>query len=205
MRALLVIDVQYDFMPGGGLAVPNGDEIVPLVNRLMDRFDHVVLTQDWHPRGHSSFASSHAKEPFEMVEMEYGEQILWPDHCIQGSRGAALHADLKVERAELILRKGFNPQIDSYSAFFENDGRTPTGLTGYLREREIESLYLVGLAFDFCVHWSAVDGREQGFEVVVVEDAARAIDTEGSLERARMRMGDAGVRLIPARDVPAAA
>lgn len=202
MQALLVVDVQYDFVPGGNLAVPRGDEIIPVVNPLMDRFEHVLLTQDWHPAGHSSFASSHAdKESFGFIEMDYGKQILWPDHCVQGSRGAELHEDLNVDRAELIIRKGFRPEIDSYSAFFENDRTTPTGLSGYLRERGIDVLYIAGLALDFCVHWSAVDGREQGFDVVVVVDASRPIDTEGSLREAMTNMHEAGVRLVSANDV----
>ncbi len=197
MDALLVIDVQHDFCPGGALAVPGGDEVVPVINDLARQFDHVLLTQDWHPRGHLSFASSHrGKRPYETIRTEYGEQVLWPDHCLQGTHGAALHSALSVAHAELILRKGFRKAIDSYSAFFENDRRTPTGLAGYLRERSIDTLYLAGLALDFCVGWSAVDGRRLGFEVYVVEEAARAIDTGGSLERARREMQAAGVELI---------
>ena len=204
MRALLVTDVQNDFCPGGGLAVPNGDEIVPLVNSIANDFDHVLFTQDWHPAGHLSFASSHeGKEPFDTIELDYGEQILWPDHCVQGTTGAAFHPDLNVDRGELIIRKGFRQQIDSYSAFFENDKRTPTGLTGYLRERGIDTLYLVGLALDFCVHWTAFDGRKQGFDVVVIKDATRAIDTQGSLDHAMRRMQDAGAEITTIDEIRA--
>lgn len=193
MRALLVIDVQNDFLPGGRLAVPDGDEVVPLINDIAEGFEHVLFTQDWHPAGHSSFASSHRdKEPFDRVMLEYGEQILWPDHCIQGSEGAAFPSNLNVRRGELIIRKGFRKEIDSYSAFFENDQDTPTGLTGYLRERGIDTLFLAGLALDFCVHWSAVDGINQGFNVVVLKDATRAIDSDGSLDHAMTRMQEAG-------------
>ena len=197
MEALLVVDVQNDFCPGGNLAVPEGDAIVPTVNRLIDEFDHVLLTQDWHPRAHHSFASSHrGKDPFDTVEMPYGTQILWPDHCIQGTAGADFHPDLNVTAAELIVRKGFRPEIDSYSAFFENDHETPTGLTGYLRERGIDSLCVAGLALDFCVHFSAVDGRRQGLDVRVVQDASRAIDADGSLDRALQQMRDVGVSFV---------
>ena len=195
MRALLVIDMQNDFCPGGALAVPEGDLIVPVINRLMPAFDHVLLTQDWHPKGHQSFASAHeGKQPMETTEMPYGTQVLWPDHCVQGTVGAAFHPDLHTEPAELILRKGFRPEIDSYSAFFENDQETPTGLHGYLQTRGIEHVVLVGLAEDFCVHWSAVDGRTLGYEVTVVEEATRAIDTAGSRAEAREAMTDVGVR-----------
>ena len=206
MRALLVIDVQNDFCPGGALAVPGGDEIVPVVNELIDGFDHVLLTQDWHPEGHHSFASSHdGKEPYDTVEMPYGKQILWPDHCVQDSAGAAFHPELNTTKAELILRKGFRPEIDSYSAFFENDQETPTGLTGYLRERDIDTLYLAGLAADFCVKWSALDGRDQGLAIHVIEDATRGIDTNGSLDRAWQEMDEAGVRVHSSDDVLATA
>jgi nicotinamidase/pyrazinamidase len=206
MRALLVIDVQNDFCPGGALAVPDGDAVVPVINDLMGAFDHVLLTQDWHPDGHQSFASSHAgKEPYDTVEMPYGEQILWPDHCVQGSAGADFHPDLNTTRAELILRKGFRPEIDSYSAFFENDQETPTGLTGYLRERAVDALFIVGLATDFCVKWSALDGREQGFTVHVIEDATRGIDTEGSLAAAWEAMEAAGVDVLSSEDLLQAA
>ncbi|NBC18805.1 MAG: bifunctional nicotinamidase/pyrazinamidase [Bacteroidetes bacterium] len=206
MRALLVIDVQNDFCPGGALPVPEGDVVVPVINELMAAFDHVVLTQDWHPEGHHSFASSHAgKGPYDTVEMDYGEQVLWPDHCVQGTAGADFHPDLNTTRAELIIRKGFRPEIDSYSAFFENDQETPTGLTGYLRERGIDTLVVVGLATDFCVKWSALDGCEQGFTVHVVEDATRGIDTNGSLAAAWDAMHEAGVQVLEAEDLLQAA
>ncbi len=196
MQALIVIDMQNDFCPGGALAVPEGDQIVAPINALMPDFEAVILTQDWHPAGHSSFASAHeGKAPYEMIEMPYGPQVLWPDHCIQGSLGAKFHTELHLDRADLILRKGFNPQIDSYSAFFENDHRTPTGLEGYLRTRGIERLVMVGLALDFCVNFSAVDAAKLGFEVEVREDLCRAIDLEGSLAAAREGMQAAGVRL----------
>jgi nicotinamidase/pyrazinamidase len=202
MRALLIIDLQNDFCPGGALAVPDGDAIVPLVNDLTRRFDHVLQTQDWHPPGHHSFASAHpGKAPYDTVELSYGTQVLWPDHCIQGSGGAAFHPGLDTTPTELILRKGFRRTIDSYSAFYENDHATPTGLTGYLRERGIDTLFLAGLATDFCVKWSAVDGRKEGFRVSVVEDAVRGIDLDGSVARAFDEMEAAGVHLIRSRDV----
>lgn len=198
MRALLIVDLQNDFCPGGALEVPEGDEIVPTVNRLARRFDHVIQTQDWHPEGHQSFASSHRHyAPYDTIEVEYGEQILWPDHCVQGTEGAAFHPDLDTTQADLIIRKGFRPEIDSYSAFYENDGETPTGLAGYLRERGIDTLYLCGLATDFCVKWSAVDGREEGFEVCVIEDATRGIDQDGSVEEAWEEMKESGVEVVP--------
>jgi nicotinamidase/pyrazinamidase len=192
---LVVIDVQNDFCPGGALVVPKGDEIVPLVNRLIERFDHVVLTQDWHPRGHSSFASAHSGQPFTTIRLEYGDQTLWPDHCVQGTSGAEFHHDLVVRDSELVLRKGFRKAIDSYSAFYENDRATRTGLGGYLRDRGLKRLFMCGLATDFCVAWSALDGRREGFPVVVIEDACRAIDLDGSLAAARARMAEAGVVL----------
>ncbi len=195
-KALVVIDLQNDFCPGGTLAVDGGHEIVPLVNRLIGEADHVILTQDWHPAGHSSFASQHpGKSPFETATMPYGEQTLWPDHCVQGTHGAAFHPDLEWTRAELVIRKGFRPGIDSYSAFFENDHTTPTGLGGYLRERGITSLTMVGLATDFCVAYSAVDAARAGFAVTVVEAACRAIDLAGSLTAMREKMREAGVVL----------
>lgn len=194
--ALIVIDVQNDFCPGGALAVTGGDEIVPLVNGLIDSLPHVVLTQDWHPSGHSSFASSHSgADPFSTIEMPYGEQTLWPDHCVQGTPGAAFHGDLQWTRAELVIRKGFRNAVDSYSAFFENDHTTPTGLAGYLRERDISSLVMVGLATDFCVAYSALDAAKLGFNVTVLTDACRAIDLDGSLAAAMDRMKAAGVSL----------
>lgn len=196
-RALIVVDVQNDFCPGGALAVPCGDEVVPEVNRLAAEFAHVILTQDWHPHGHASFASSHpGRQPFETIEVAYGQQILWPNHCVQGTPGAAFHAALEVRHAELIVRKGFRGAIDSYSAFFENDHRTPTGLVGYLRERGLERLTLCGLATDFCVLYSALDGRRAGFEVSVVTSACRGIDIDGSLDRALASMHEAGVTLL---------
>lgn len=195
-KALIVIDVQKDFCPGGALAVAGGDEIVPLVNRLIGEFDHVVLTQDWHPAGHSSFASTHSgKNPFETVEMPYGQQTLWPDHCVQGTQGAEFHPTLEWTKAELVIRKGFRPGIDSYSAFFENDHRTPTGLAGYLRERGISDLTLVGLATDFCVAYSALDAVRSGFSATVLLDACRAIDLGGSLAAMKDEMAAEGVRL----------
>lgn len=195
-KALIVIDLQNDFCPGGALAVAGGDEIVPLVNRLIVEHEHVILTQDWHPAGHSSFASEHeGKNPFETVTMPYGEQTLWPDHCIQGSRGAEFHEKLEWTKAELVVRKGFRRKIDSYSAFFENDHETPTGLAGYLRERNLSDLTMVGLATDFCVAYSALDAAREGFSVTVVMDACRAIDLGGSLAAMTGMMKDAGVRL----------
>ncbi|MEM6939000.1 MAG: bifunctional nicotinamidase/pyrazinamidase [Pseudomonadota bacterium] len=196
MQALIVIDVQNDFCPGGALEVPEGGTIVQGINALMAEHGAVILTQDWHPAGHSSFASTHAgKKPYDMTEMSYGPQVLWPDHCIQGSPGAAFHTMLHQDRADLIIRKGYNPLVDSYSAFFENDHKTPTGLEGYLRTRGITSLTLVGLALDFCVNYSAVDAAKLGFAVTVREDLCRAIDLEGSLAAARSGMAGLGVKL----------
>ncbi|WP_170525629.1 bifunctional nicotinamidase/pyrazinamidase [Ruegeria arenilitoris] len=195
-HALIVIDVQNDFCPGGALAVPSGDEIVAPINAMMPDFDAVILTQDWHPAGHSSFASSHpGKAPYDLVEMPYGPQVLWPDHCVQGTPGAQFHPDLRTD-ADLILRKGFRSAIDSYSAFFENDHTTPTGLEGYLRTRGIDRLTLVGLATDFCVHYSAVDAARLGFDVTVRTGACRAIDLDGSLAAAEQAMRDTGVTLV---------
>jgi len=194
---LIVVDVQNDFCPGGALAVPKGDEVLPVINRLAARFEHVVLTQDWHPRGHASFASSHSgRRPFETIELPYGRQVLWPDHCVQDTRGAELHAGLAIAHAQLLIRKGVHREIDSYSAFLEADRKTATGLAGYLKERGFESLLVCGLATDFCVAWTALDGRQAGFQVSVIEDACRAIDLEGSLERAWREMAAAGVRRI---------
>jgi nicotinamidase/pyrazinamidase len=181
--ALLVIDVQNDFCPGGALAVPKGDEVVPLINRLGQRFEHVILTQDWHPTGHISFASTHpGMQPFTTTEVDYGTQTLWPDHCVRGTPGADFHPDLDVPHAELILRKGLRRDIDSYSAFLEDDHKTPTGLASYLRERGLKRLFLCGLAYDFCVRYSAIDGTAAGFECLVIEDATRAVDLHGSLQ-----------------------
>ncbi len=196
MHALLVIDVQNDFCPGGALAVAGGDEIVVGINAIMGEFDAVILTQDWHPAGHSSFASVHAdKAPYDMLEMPYGPQVLWPDHCIQGTDGAAFHPLLETDHADLIIRKGYNPAIDSYSAFFENDHETPTGLEGYLRTRGITEVTLVGLALDFCVNYSAVDAAQLGFKTHVRTNLCRAIDLNGSLNEAKNTMSGAGVTL----------
>lgn len=190
---LVLIDLQYDFMPGGALAVAEGDLLVPVANRLVERFDHVVVTQDWHPAGHSSFASQHPdREPFGTVQMPYGPQTLWPDHCIQDTAGAELHRDLALGGADLVLRKGYRRGIDSYSAFMENDQTTPTGLAGYLRERGFRRLFFAGLATDFCVAWSVLDARKAGFEAVLLADACRAIDLDGSLDAAMTAMGEAG-------------
>ena len=195
MHASLVIDVQNDFCPNGALAVTGGDEIVAGINAAMRGFDAVILTQDWHPAGHSSFASSHGATPMSVIQMPYGPQVLWPDHCIQGTDGAAFHPALNVDRADMIVRKGYNPAIDSYSAFFENDHKTPTGLEGYLRTRGITTLTLVGLATDFCVHYSAVDAARLGFDVTVDLSMCRAIDFDGSLQAATDGMTAAGVTL----------
>jgi nicotinamidase/pyrazinamidase len=194
--ALIVVDVQNDFCPGGALAVPGGDEVVEPINRLIERFENVILTQDWHPVSHSSFASSHeGQSPFASVDMHYGAQTLWPDHCVQGTKGAEFHERLAWQKAQLILRKGFRSPIDSYSAFFENDRTTPTGLAGYLRERGLTRLVLAGLATDYCVAYSALDAARLGFAATVVTDASRAIDLNGSLAEAERQMRDAGVRL----------
>jgi len=196
-QALIVIDVQNDFCPGGGLAVTDGDAIVPAINALMQAFEVTILTQDWHPANHLSFAANHAgADPFSMTTMPYGPQVLWPTHCVQGSDGAAFHADLTTDNADLILRKGFRPKIDSYSAFFENDKTTPTGLEGYLRTRGITALTLVGLATDYCVAYSAIDAAKLGFDVTVDLAACRAIDLDGSLNSALADMRAAGVRLL---------
>ena len=193
-EVLLIVDVQNDFCPGGALPVPQGDDIVPVVNRLGREFAHVILTQDWHPRGHASFASSRpGKQPFDTIEMSYGLQIMWPDHCVQETHGAAFHRGLDVPHAELVIRKGFRSTIDSYSAFRENDRRTPTGLASYLKERGFERITLCGLATDFCVLFSAIDAREAGFEVSLAASACRAIDVDGSLARAMRSMSKAGV------------
>jgi nicotinamidase/pyrazinamidase len=195
--ALLVIDVQNDFIPGGQLAVPEGDQIVPLINRLGGLFKQVVIAQDWHPSGHASFASSHpGHQPYEVIQLPYGEQVLWPEHCVQGTSGAEFHPELNLPHAQLIIRKGCNPDIDSYSAFLEADRCTTTGLAGYLKERGIDTVYMVGLALDFCVMFSALDARAAGFNAFVVLDACRAIDRDGSLAAAMERMQKAGVGLI---------
>ena len=199
---LLVIDVQNCFTPGGPLAVKEGDQIIPLINRLARGFEHVVLTQDWHTPGHISFASSHAgKKPFETTQLSYGTQVLWPDHCVQGTPGADLHRDLRIPHAELIIRKGYRKHVDSYLAFYEADGKTPTGLTGYLRDRGLTQVFLVGLATDFCVAWSALDARKAGFGALVIEDATRGIDADGSLAKAWKDMLGAGVKRIKSADL----
>ena len=200
--ALLLIDLQPDFMPGGALAVQGGDEILPTIDALARRFDHVLLTQDWHPPQHISFASTHSgKQPYEQIAAPYGPQTLWPDHCLQHSRGAALHPSLDIPHAELILRKGFRREIDSYSAFLENDHVTPTGLAGYLRERGLIRLFLAGLAYDFCVRFSAIDGKDLGFETIVIEDACRAVKLSGSVEETNQAFAAAGIPRIPSTEL----
>lgn len=199
---LLVVDVQYDFLPGGALAVPGGDVVISPINRLAKKFHHAVMTQDWHPAGHKSFASSHpGKKPFDTVTMPYGEQTLWPDHCVQGSSGAEFRNGLLIPCAELVIRKGFRAHIDSYSTFFENDRKTPTGLAGYLSERGLTTLFIAGLATDFCVKYSALDARRLDFDVYVVDDACRGIDIAGSVEQAWREMAQAGVKRINERDI----
>src|SRR6516165_3380486 len=196
---LLVVDIQNDFCPGGALAVPRGDEVVPLVNRLAARFAHVVITQDWHPARHLSFASSHpGRKPYETIEVAYGPQILWPDHCVQGTTGAQLRDDLHIPHAELVLRKVYHRGIDSYSAFYENDRATHTGLAGYLRERGLRRVLLAGLAFDFCVRFSAEDARREGFEVTVIETACRGIDIDGSVLATRQALAALGIACVQA-------
>lgn len=195
-KALIVVDVQNDFCPGGALGVADGDAIIPRINDMIKTFDNVILTQDWHPAHHSSFASSHDdKAPFSSIEMDYGTQTLWPDHCVQGSRGAEFHPELDWTSAQLVIRKGFRHAIDSYSAFFENDRKTPTGLAGYLRERNIGSIVLVGIATDFCVAYSALDARAQGFDVTVKLDACRGIDLDGSIALMIGKMREAGAHI----------
>jgi nicotinamidase/pyrazinamidase len=198
---LIVIDVQNDFCPGGALAVPGGDSVIAPIHAIAQRFEHIVLTQDWHTADHASFASAHpGRQPFETIEMPYGPQALWPDHCVQGRSGAEFHPALRLPQAELILRKGFRAQIDSYSAFFENDRSTPTGLAGYLRERGLTRVFLAGLAYDYCVGYSAVDARHLGFEAIVLRDACRAIDLNGSVETIEREFARAGVRLMESGD-----
>lgn len=199
--ALIVVDVQNDFCPGGRLAVQKGDEVVPLVNALARHFENVVITQDWHPAGHQSFATAHpGSKPFDSIKLSYGEQVLWPDHCLQGSDGAALHKDLAVPHAQLLVRKGWRKEVDSYSAFLEADRKSRTGLEGYLEERGIKRLFVCGLATDFCVAWTALDARKLGFDCAVVEDACRAIDMQGSLAAAWEKMKKAGVARIQSGD-----
>ena len=200
--AFIVVDVQNCFTPGGSLAVKNGDEIVPLINSIAKAFQNVVLTQDWHTPGHVSFASSHpGKKPFETVDLPYGKQILWPDHCVQGTDGAAIHKGIDIPHAQLVIRKGFNPKVDSYSAFIEADGKLKTGLDGYLNQRGIKAVFVAGLATDFCVAWSAIDARKLGLEAYVIEDACRGIDTQGSLAAAWKDMEKAGVKRIQSSDL----
>ena len=199
---LLVVDIQNDFCPGGRLAVPHGDEVVPAINRLCGRFPHVVLTQDWHPPAHLSFASSHpGRQPFETITVPYGPQRLWPDHCVQATAGAEFRRDLVAPRAALVVRKGFRREVDSYSAFYENDHTTPTGLTGYLRERGFTRVFLAGLAFDFCVRFSAEDAHRVGFLVTVIEDACRGIDVDGSVAATRQSLAAIGAQLIAAEQI----
>lgn len=194
---LIVIDVQNDFCTGGALAVPGGEKVVPAINRVAEKFSNVVLTQDWHPRDHVSFASNHArKRPFDSIELGYGRQVLWPDHCVQGTAGAELHRDLQLSGASLIVRKGFRRGIDSYSALFENDHKTPTGLLGYLRERELKTIFLAGLALDFCVRYSAEDARKAGLEVAVIEDACRGIDLDGSVAATHASFRTLGIPVV---------
>jgi nicotinamidase/pyrazinamidase len=202
MNTLLIIDVQNDFCPGGALEVPDGDTIIPVINSLISSFDAVIQTQDWHPEGHHSFASSHdGKDPFDTIEMDYGDQVLWPDHCVQGSSGAEFHPDLNTTKTEVIIRKGFRKEIDSYSTFYENDQKTPTGLTGYLKEREISELYVAGLATDFCVKWSVIDGLREKFKVHIIEDAVKGIDIDGSVEQAWKDMKDAGAEITSSEKI----
>jgi nicotinamidase/pyrazinamidase len=199
---LLVVDMQNDFCPGGKLAVPHGDDIVPLINRLAARFTHVILTQDWHPPGHLSFASSHpGKKPYDTIALSYGTQELWPDHCVQATPGAEFRKDLQIAHAELVLRKGYHREIDSYSAFYENDRTTHTGLAGYLRERGFTRVFLAGLAFDFCVRYSCEDARREGFAAIVIEDACRGIDVGGSVARTRRALAEIDVTSLPADEV----
>jgi nicotinamidase/pyrazinamidase len=198
---LLAVDVLNDFCPGGALAVPRGDEIVPIINALAQGFRNVVLVQDWHPPGHLSFASAHGKQPYEFIELSYGPQRLWPDHCVQGTWGAAFHSGLSVPHAALILRKGIHKEIDSYSALYENDRKTPTGLAGYLKERGFTRLFLAGLALDFCVRYTAEDAAREGFTIIVVEDACRAINVDGSLDAARQSLAARTIQCIGARSI----
>lgn len=200
--AFVVVDIQNDFCPGGALGVPGGDQVVPIANRVMEQFRIVVLTQDWHPSEHTSFASNHpGKKPYDVVNLPYGDQILWPDHCVMGSPGAAFHPDLDVEQATLIIRKGWDAALDSYSAFFENDKSTATGLEGYLRVRGVKRIVLVGLATDFCVGWSALDAKRLGFQTVVLRDGCRGIDLNGSVDRMLVSLRGAGVKVIESREL----
>jgi len=199
---LIVVDVQYDFLPGGALAVPEGDAVIEPINRLAKVFRHVLLTQDWHPPGHASFASSHSsKQPFDVTDLAYGSQVLWPDHCVQGTPGAELSRDLEIPHAQLVIRKGHNREIDSYSGFMEADRKTSTGLAGYLKERGFRRVFCAGLATDFCVAWTALDAKAAGFDTYLIEDASRAIDTNGSLARAREDLRNAGVHVISSAQI----
>ena len=200
--ALLVIDVQNCFLPGGSLAVKDGDQVVPVINGIAQHFAHVVMTQDWHTEGHVSFASSHpGKKPFEVIDLDYGKQVLWPDHCVQGTDGASLSKDLAIPQAELIIRKGYHKDTDSYSAFTEADGKTTTGLAAWLKARKLQKLFVAGLATDFCVAWTAMDARKAGFDAYVIEDACRGIDTQGSLAKAWADVAKAGVKRIQSGDI----
>ena len=200
--ALLVVDVQNCFLPGGSLAVKDGDQVVPVINKLAKGFTNVVMTQDWHTVGHVSFASTHSgKKPFETIDLPYGKQVLWPDHCVQGTDGASLSKDLSIPQAELVIRKGYHKDVDSYSAFTEADGKTTTGLAAYLKARKLQKLFIAGLATDFCVAWTATDARKAGFEAYVIEDACRGIDTQGSLAKAWADMAKAGVKRIQSSDI----
>jgi nicotinamidase/pyrazinamidase len=199
--ALLVIDVQNDFMPGGALAVADGDVVVPIINAIARKVDHVILTQDWHPTAHISFATTHSKQPYETIQAPYGPQALWPEHSLQHTEGSAFHPALSIPHAELILRKGFRRHIDSYSAFLENDHFTPTGLAGYLRERGLTRLFLCGLAYDFCVRYSAIDGKKLGFETIVIEDATRPVNLPNSVAETNAALATAGVPRILSSDV----
>jgi nicotinamidase/pyrazinamidase len=199
---LIVVDVQNCFLPGGSLAVKDGEKVIPIINSLAKRFANVVLTQDWHTPGHTSFASAHdGKKPFEVIKLAYGDQVLWPDHCVQGTEGAAISADIAIPQAGLVVRKGYHKDIDSYSAFFEADHKTPTGLAGYLKQRRLDTVFVTGLATDFCVGWTAIDARRSGFETYVVEDACRGIDVQGSLAKAWAAMAKAGVNRIKSDDI----
>ncbi len=202
MKTLLIVDVQNDFCPGGSLAVPQGDSVIPVINQLIESFDCIIQTQDWHPPGHSSFASIHeGKNPYETIQMDYGEQVLWPDHCIQKSPGAEFHSNLNTAKTQVIIRKGFREEIDSYSTFYENDQQTKTGLTGYLKNRGIHELHVCGLATDFCVKWSVLDGIKEGFTIHVIKDAVKGIDIDDSIQKAWQEMKSAGANVVVSSEV----